>query len=143
MVYAPLAGGWLTGKYRRDQPPPEGSRATGRLGRMGVWDADRSEVQRKYDLIEELNALAREAGHSLTHLAMAFATEHPAISSAIMGPKTLAQLRDVLAGAELRLPSEVLDRIDAIVPPGTRLDPKDSFIPNPWLDDPARRRRTR
>jgi aryl-alcohol dehydrogenase (NADP+) len=141
MVYAPLAGGWLTGKYRRNEPHPEGSRATGRLGRMGVWDAERAEVQRKYDLIEELNTLAREAGHSLTHMAMAFATEHPAVSSVIMGPKTLAQLQDVLAGAELRLSSEVLDRIDTIVPPGIRIDPKESFIPNPWLDDPGRRRR--
>lgn len=143
MVYAPLAGGWLTGKYRRNDPLPAGSRATGRLGRMGVWDAERAEVQRKYDLIEELSTIAREAGHSLTHMAMAFAAEHPAVSSAIMGPKTLAQLQDVLAGAELRLSSEVLDRIDAIVPPGIRIDPKESFIPNPWLDEPTRRRRTR
>ena len=143
MVYAPLAGGWLTGKYRRNEPLPAGSRATGRLGRMGVWDAERSEVQRKYDLIEELSTLAREAGHSLTHMAMAFATEHPAVSSVIMGPKTLTQLQDVLAGAELRLSSEVLDRIDAIVPPGIRIDSKESFIPNPWLDEPTRRRRIR
>ena len=143
MVYAPLAGGWLTGKYRRNEPLPAGSRATGRLGRMGVWDAERSEVQRKYDLIEDLSTLAREAGHSLTHMAMAFATEHPAVSSVIMGPKTLTQLQDVLAGAELRLSPEVLDRIDAIVPPGIRIDSKESFIPNPWLDEPTRRRRTR
>lgn len=143
MVYAPLAGGWLTGKYRRDEPPPAGSRATGQLGRMGVWDAERQEVQRKYALVEELIALAQEAGHSLTHMAMAFAAEHPAVSSVIMGPKTLVQLQDTLGAAELRLTSEVLDRIDTIVPPGIRIDPKESFIPNPWLDEPARRRRPR
>jgi aryl-alcohol dehydrogenase (NADP+) len=141
MVYAPLAGGWLTGKYRRDQPLPEGSRATGRLGRMGVWDADRPEVQRKYALMEELSALAQEAGLSLTHMAMSFAAEHPAVSSVIMGPKTLAQLQDTLGAAEVRLTPEVLDRLDAIVAPGARIDPKDSFIPNPWLDEPALRRR--
>ncbi|MBI3249743.1 MAG: aldo/keto reductase [Deltaproteobacteria bacterium] len=143
MVYAPLAGGWLTGKYRRDEPLPAGSRATGRMGRMGVWDAERSEVQHKYALIEELSTLAQEAGHSLTHMAMAFAAEHPAVSAVIMGPKTVAQLQDVLAGADLRLTPEVLNRIDAIVPPGLRIDPKDSYIPNPPLDDPARRRRSR
>ena len=141
MIYAPLAGGWLTGKYRRDEPLPEGSRATGRLGRMGTWDTERPEVQRKYGLVEELLTLAQEAGLSLTHLAMAFAAEHPAVSSVIMGPKTLTQLQDTLGAAETRLSSDVLDRIDAIIPPGTRVDPKESYIPNPWLDDPARRRR--
>ena len=143
MIYAPLAGGWLTGKYRRNEPAPEGSRATGRLGRMGTWDAERAEVQRKYDLIEALSGLAQEAGLSLTHMAMAFAAEHPAVSSVIMGPKTFDQLQDTLGAAEIRLTPEVLDRIDAIIPPGVRIDPKESFIPNPALDEPARRRRTR
>src|SRR5262245_66585584 len=109
MVYAPLAGGWLTGKYRRTEPLPEGSRATGRLGRMGVWDAERTEVQRKYDLIEELSTLAREAGHSLTHMAMAFAAEHPAVSSVIMGPRNLAASQNVVVGVEIRLSTSGLD----------------------------------
>jgi hypothetical protein len=65
------------------------------------------------------------------------------VSSVIMGPKTFEQLQDTLGAAEVRLTPEVLDRIDAIVPPGTRLDPKESFIPNPWLDEPTRRRRPR
>ncbi len=143
MVYAPLAGGWLTGKYRRNEPAPQGSRATGRLGRMGTWDTDRAEVQRKYDLIDALSALAQEAGLSLTHLSMAFAAEHPAVSSVIMGPKTLDQLQDTLGAAEVRLTPEVLNRIDTIVPPGVRIDPKESFIPNPALDEPTRRRRSR
>jgi aryl-alcohol dehydrogenase (NADP+) len=110
---------------------------------MGTWDAERPEVQRKYALVEELSALAHEAGYSLTHMAMAFAAEHPAVSSVIMGPKTFEQLQDTLGAAEVRLTPAVLDRIDAIVPPGTRIDPKESFIPNPWLDEPARRRRPR
>ena len=87
--------------------------------------------------------MAKEAGLSLTHIAMAFAAEHPAVSSVIMGPKTFDQLQDTLGATEVRLTPEVLDRIDAIVPPGTRIDPKDSFIPNPWLDEPTRRRRPR
>jgi aryl-alcohol dehydrogenase (NADP+) len=143
MVYAPLAGGWLTGKYRRGEPLPTGSRATGRLGRMGVWDAERPEVQRKYDLIGELSILAQEASLSLTHMAMAFTAEHPAVSAVIMGPKTMDQLQETLGATEVRLTAEILDRIDKIVPPGTRIDPKESFIPNPWLDEPSRRRRPR
>lgn len=143
MVYAPLAGGWLTGKYRRNEPAPEGSRATGRLGRMGTWDTERAEVQRKYDLLDALSSVAQEAGLSLTHLAMAFAAEHPAVSSVIMGPKTFEQLQDTMGAADVRLTPEILDRIDKIVPPGVRIDPKESFIPNPALDDPMRRRRPR
>jgi aryl-alcohol dehydrogenase (NADP+) len=143
MVYAPLAGGWLTGKYRHNEPLPQGSRASGPLGRRGSWDAERPEVQRKYDLVEGLLVLAREAGHSLTHMAMAFAAEHPAVSSVIMGPRTLEQTQDTLAAADLRLAPDVLDRIDAIVPPGTRVDPRETFVANPWIDDPLRRRRSR
>ena len=143
MIYAPLAGGWLTGKYKRDEPLPEGSRAAGRLGRMGTWNAERQEVQKKYDLVEALSELAKVAGHSLTHMALAFAAEHPGVSSAIIGPKTLAQLEDNLAAAELRLSAEMLDRIDEIVPPGTRIDSKESMIPIPWIDDPKYRRRSR
>jgi aryl-alcohol dehydrogenase-like predicted oxidoreductase len=144
MVYAPLAAGWLTGKYRPAEAPPPDSRAAGRLGKMlRTFDEERPEVQRKYALVEELSALAREAGHSLAHMAMAFAAEHPAVTSVIMGPRTLAQTQDTLAAADLRLAPEVLDRIDEIVPPGTRVDPRDSLIPNPWIDDPKRRRRPR
>ncbi len=143
MTYAPLAGGWLTGKYKRDEPLPEGSRAAGRLGRMGTWNAERQEVQKKYDLVQALSQLAQEAGHSLTHMALAFAAEHPSVSSVIIGPKTFAQVEDNLAAAELRLSADVLDRIDEIVPPGTRIDSKESMIPNPWLDDPKRRQRSR
>jgi hypothetical protein len=73
---------------------------------------------------------------------MAFAAEHPAVSSVIMGPKTFEQLQDTLGAAEVRLTPDILDRIDAIVPPGVRIDPKESFIPNPALDDPAHRRRS-
>jgi aryl-alcohol dehydrogenase (NADP+) len=143
MVYAPLGGGWLTGKYRQGERLPEGSRATGPLGRRGSWDSERPEVQQKYGLVEKLIGLAGEVGHSLTHMAMAFAAEHPAVSAVIIGPRTFGQVQDTLAAAELRLAPDVLDRIDAIVPPGIRVDPQESMIPNPWIDDPSRRRRSR
>jgi aryl-alcohol dehydrogenase (NADP+) len=141
LTYGPLNGGWLSGKYRRGEAPPEGSRATGLLGRTGRWDDVRPEVQRKYEVVEALAVVAREAGLPLTHLATAFAAAHPAVSSVIIGPRTLEQLEDSLAAADVKLPGDVLDRIDAVVPPGTNLDPRDTNVPNPGLDDAARRRR--
>ncbi len=141
MVYGPLGSGWLTGKYERGAPAPAGSRATNFWNRTGRWDESRPEVQRKYELVEQLGALAADAGIPLPHLAMAFATEHPAVSSAIVGPRTLEQAEQLIRGFELRLEPAVLDRIDALVAPGTGIDPRDSVAANPALDDPAERRR--
>ncbi len=143
MTYGPLNGGWLSGKYKRAEAPPAGSRATSMLGRTGRWDEKRPEVLHKYEVVDALAALAREAGLPLTHLATAFAAEHPAISSVIIGPRTLPQLEDSLAAADVRLAKDVLDRIDAIVPPGVNLDRRDTNLVNPGLDDVARRRRPR
>jgi aryl-alcohol dehydrogenase-like predicted oxidoreductase len=143
MVYAPLGGGWLTGKYRRGVEAPEGSRAKGFFGRSGRWDPARGEVQRKYDLVEALEALAKDAGLPLAHLAMAFASEHPAVASAIVGPRTFAQAEELLRGLEVALSPIVLDRIDALVPPGSDLDARDTTASNPALEDVWERRRTR
>jgi len=143
LTYGPLCGGWLSGKYRRGADLPEGSRALGPLGRNARWDAARAEVQRKYDLLDALDALAREAGLPLTHLALGFAAEHPAVSSVIIGPRTPEQLADNLAAAEVRLAPAVLDRIDALVPPGSDVDARDTIAQNPALDDPGERRRRR
>jgi len=85
-------------------------------------------------------ALAGEAGLSLTHLAMAFVLEHPAVTSAIIGPRMMDQLNDVLAGADVRLDAEVLDRIDEIVAPGTTLNDADAGWQSPALSRRARRR---
>jgi aryl-alcohol dehydrogenase (NADP+) len=131
--WSPLAGGWLTGRYRRDAPAPTDGRAVRTPER---FDYDRAENQRKLDLVEDLAALAGEAGLSLTHLAMAFVLEHPAVTSAIIGPRTMEQLTDVLAGAGTRLSDDVLDRIDQIVPPGSNVNVADSG----W--DPAALRRS-
>jgi aryl-alcohol dehydrogenase (NADP+) len=141
MVYGPLNSGWLTGRYRPGVAPAEGSRAAGFWARTGRWDAEREPVQRKYDLLDKLSALAADAGVSLTQMAMAFTVEHPAVSAAIIGPRTMEQVEDLLAGADLRLESEVLDRIDALVPPGISIDPKDTMAQNPAIDDVSRRRR--
>ena len=72
---------------------------------------------------------------------MAFSTEHPAVTSTIIGPRVLDQLTDLLPAAELRLDPELLDRIDELVPPGTNVDPAEEGIRLPWLTDPAARRR--
>src|SRR6476620_5329679 len=114
--WSPLAGGWLTGRYRKDAPPP----TTGRAARTpDRFDYERTDNQRKLDLVEDLMALADEAGMSLTHLSMAFVLEHPAVTSAIIGPRTMEQLTDVLDGADQRLDDGILDRIDELVPPGS------------------------
>jgi aryl-alcohol dehydrogenase-like predicted oxidoreductase len=121
--WSPLAGGWLTGRYRKDQPQPETGRARRTPDR---FDYSRTENQRKLDLVESLVDLAAEADISLTHLAMAFVLEHPAVSSAIIGPRTMEQLTDVLDGAGTRLSDDVLDRIDQLVPPGTNVNRADT-----------------
>ena len=135
--WSPLAGGWLTGKYRRGEAAP----TTGRARRIPErFDYDLPENQRKLALVEELLKVAADAGVSLTHLAHAFVLEHPAVTAAIIGPRTMEQLTDVLAGADVRLSNEVLDRIDGLVPPGTNINPADAGYQPPSLSRKARRR---
>ena len=141
LVWGPLNGGWLAGKYRRDTPPPADSRAAKQFYTPAWWDRERAEVARKLDLLEDLEKLAAEAGCSLAHLALAFTTEHPSVTSAIIGPRTPDQARDLLSGLELRLGSEALDRIDELVPPGTDIDATNTVPLNPDLTDTAKRRR--
>jgi aryl-alcohol dehydrogenase-like predicted oxidoreductase len=116
--WSPLAGGWLTGKYRRDKGFPVGSR----YGEGGAFSRRRVSAdvnEQRYDLIERLDAVADDAGLPLTSLALAFAGEHPAVTSTIIGPRTSSQLEDALAAADVRLASATIDAIDAIVAPGT------------------------
>jgi aryl-alcohol dehydrogenase-like predicted oxidoreductase len=96
--------------------------------------------QRKLDAAEELALLAEETGVPLIQLAIAFVIRHPAVTSAIIGPRTMEQLEDYLPAAELRLADAVLDRIDEIVAPGTNLNPADTGWTNPDLAPAARRR---
>jgi aryl-alcohol dehydrogenase-like predicted oxidoreductase len=137
LVWAPLNGGWLTGKYR-DGAAPASSRAD---REPDHFDFGGDAHQRKMAVVDALAVLAAEAGLRLVDLAHAFVLAHPAVTSAIIGPRTLEQLKDVLAGAGTRLPPDVLDRIDQLVPPGVTVNPDDDGYQDPSLGDPGRRRR--
>jgi aryl-alcohol dehydrogenase (NADP+) len=111
LVWSPLSKGMLTGRYRKGQPLPDSIRVKYLPKQMSD--------ERSLDAVEQLIPVAEEAGLSLTHMAMAFVMAHPGVTSAILGPRTMQHLDDLLAGAEVRLSDDVLDRIDRIVPPGT------------------------
>lgn len=132
LVYSPLAGGALTGRYRAGKANDEFRASTG----MRHFRDERRLV-----VIEQLIALSDEVGIPLTHLAMAFVIAHPGVTSAIAGPRTMEQLEDTLAGAELSLSDEVLDRIDAIVPPGESIGMMDMVYRGPEVADATLRRR--
>ena len=114
-AWSPLAKGMLTGKYRKGQKHPDTLRAK--------YFPELMSDERSLETVEQLIPLAAEAGLSLTHMALAFVVTHPALTSAIIGPRTMAQLDDLLAGAKVTLTDDVLDRIDRIVPPGTDIAP--------------------
>ena len=143
IVYSPLAGGWLTGKYRRDdEAPPDSRMARSRSmgGRFGSrFDLDRPETQRRFDLVDRLRPIADKAGLSLTHMSIAFTLAHPAVTSAILGPRTMEHLEDLLAGADVRLDADTLDAIDEVVAPGTLIDEADRGWDPPWMEPSARR----
>ncbi|MER5432206.1 aldo/keto reductase [Streptomyces sp. NPDC002588] len=136
LVWSPLAMGLLTGRYRKNALRPDNARMH--------WVPRHLTDERKLDAVEQLLTLAGEAGHSLTHLAMAFATSHPDVTAAIIGPRTMDQLDDLLAGAALTLSDDILDKIDAIVPPGTDISPLDvSYTPPALTRTDLRRRPSR
>jgi aryl-alcohol dehydrogenase-like predicted oxidoreductase len=135
--WSPLAGGWLTGRYRKDQEVPTSRRAQLVPQR---YDMSLPGNQAKLEAAEQLAQLAEQTGISLIHLALAFVIRHPAITAAIIGPRTMEQLESQLGADEVELADEVLDRIDEIVPPGTNLNPRDAGWENPALAPEARRR---
>ena len=141
LVWGPLNSGWLSGKYSAGDIPA-GSRGD-RWGSRGKgWQADRAPVQRKYELLGALDVLARDHGLTLLQLARAFSVEHPAVSSAIIGPRTMSQLDEQLAAADLKLSAEALDAIDALVAPGANVDHEcDAGWVPPWISDVSMRRR--
>ena len=133
LVWSPLSKGLLTGRYRKGQPLPDSLRAK-------VMPAQMSD-ERSLDAVERLIPLADEAGLSLIHMAMGFVMAHPGVTSAILGPRTMEQLDGLLAGAEVRLSDEVLDRIDEIVPPGTNVGLNQAdYVPPAILNAGLRRR---
>jgi aryl-alcohol dehydrogenase-like predicted oxidoreductase len=135
--YSPLAGGWLSGRWRKDTGQQPSSRA-GRLPER--FDLSLPANQRKLDAVEQLARLAEEAGITLIQLAIAFVLNHPAITAPIIGPRTMEQLESQLAAADVVLDHAMLDRIDEIVPPGTTINPADNSFDNPALQRAARRR---
>ncbi|MGK3204384.1 aldo/keto reductase [Amycolatopsis sp. MEPSY49] len=123
LVWSPLSMGLLSGRYRKETASP------GRLH----WVPKHLTDRRKLDAVEALVPLADGAGIPLRHLALAFVTAHPAVASAIIGPRTEEQLDDLVAGAGATLDDDLLDRIDGIVPPGTDLGPIDVAYEPPHL----------
>jgi aryl-alcohol dehydrogenase (NADP+) len=136
LVWAPLNGGWLTGKYRRDEAPPASSRAERTPDHFDLGGDWR---EAKFDAVDRLGAIAADAGVPLTGLALGFTLAHPAVSAVLIGPRTADQLADLLALADVRLDADTLAAIDAIVPPGTTVNPGDAGYTNHHLD-PARLR---
>ena len=132
LVWSPLAQGILTGRYRKGQHT-DSKRAS--AGFAHLTD------ERRLDAVEALIPVAEGAGMSLTHMAMAFAIAHPAVTSAIVGPRTMEHLDDTLAGLEMSLDDAVLDRIDAIVSPGTDIGTLDMAYVPPSLQQVGLRRR--
>ena len=135
--WSPLAGGWLSGRWRKGQDAPRSARANRLPDR---YDLSLPANQRKLDAAEELAKLAEELGISLIHLALAFVLRHPAVTAPIIGPRTMEQLESQLGAVDVELSDEVLDRIDTIVPPGTNVNPADTGWANPALEPAARRR---
>jgi aryl-alcohol dehydrogenase (NADP+) len=128
IVYGPLNGGWLADTYRRDAPPPPESRAAREFYSREWWDRSRPEVDRKFDIIAALKATAREAGLTLPQLALGFVKAHPAVTSVLIGPRTPAQLDELLACADVELSPDTLAAIDQVVSPGIDIDPTNFVV---------------
>ncbi len=138
ICYSPLSGGWLSGRWRAGREAPTSARA-GMLPHR--YDLSVPVNQAKLEAATALAELADEAGMSLIHLALGFVLGHPGVTSAIIGPRTREHLDSQLAAGDLALDAELLDRIDAIVPPGTNIDPVDRGYVPASLAKPRLRRR--
>jgi aryl-alcohol dehydrogenase-like predicted oxidoreductase len=144
IVWSPLAGGWLAGKYRRGAEAPPDSRAV-RYAERGSpiarrYDPNLPENQRKLDLVEDLGNVADKAGISLTAMALAFTLAHPAVTSTIIGPRTPQHMTELLDAADVRLDGDTLDAIDELVAPGSVVFEFDRGWSPPWMEPAARRR---
>jgi aryl-alcohol dehydrogenase-like predicted oxidoreductase len=137
IAWSPLAGGWLSGRYRKGAEQPPSTRAERLPAR---YDLSQPANQRKLEAADALAQLADDAGLSLIHLALAFVLRHPAVTSAIIGPRTMEHLESQLDAADVMLSDDVLDRIDEVVPPGVNVNPVDAGYRNPALTPAARRR---
>ncbi|MEN2742432.1 aldo/keto reductase [Microbacterium sp. X-17] len=136
LTYSPLAGGWLSGRWRKDAA----SRPTSSARPSVRFDLSLPANQRKLDIVEELAKLAEENALTLIELAIAFVINHPGVTAAIVGPRTMEQLHSYLPALDVRLSAEVLDRIDELVAPGVTLNPEDNSYGMAELTKAARRR---
>ena len=136
LTYSPLSGGWLSGRWRKDSvsAPTSSARPEAR------FDMSQPANQRKLDIVEDLALLAEEAGMTLIELAIAFVINHPGVTSAIVGPRTMEQLESYLPAARVTLSADVLDRIDKLVAPGVTVNPDDNSYGAHELAARARRR---
>jgi aryl-alcohol dehydrogenase-like predicted oxidoreductase len=137
LTYSPLAGGWLSGRWTAEATPTSPARQ--RLAAR--FDMSLPENQRKLEAVEQLARIADDAGLSLIELAIAFVVNHPAVTSAIVGPRTMEQLESQLPAADVALDAAVLDRIDEIVRPSVDLNPADTSYGEQVLEPALRRRR--
>ena len=135
--WSPLAGGWLSGQWRKGADSLHSRRAALVPAR---YDLSVPANQAKLEAAEQLAQLADEVGMSLIHLALAFVLQHPAVTSAIIGPRTMGHLESQLGSADVRLAPAVLDRIDEIVPPGSNFSWADAGYVPPSLTEAQRRR---
>lgn len=139
VVWSPLSQGWLTGRWRADAPVPADTHRQNLQPHL--FDMTRRDNQRKLELVERLSRIAADAGLELIHMAIAFACHHPAVTSAIIGPRTEAQLDGLLDGADAVLDDDVLDAIDEVVAPGLTVSHDDDGYVAPALTEKALRRR--
>jgi aryl-alcohol dehydrogenase-like predicted oxidoreductase len=138
LTYSPLAGGWLSGSWNAASSPTSPARQ--RLAAR--FDMTVPENQRKLEAVEQLQQVADDAGLSMIELAIAFVVNHPGVTSAIIGPRTMEQLDSQLPAADVALDDATLDRIDEIVRPGVNLNPADTSYGEQDLQPAARRRST-
>ncbi len=133
LVWGPLAQGMLTGRVRKGQ---QSDLVRSTLPFFKIFSNER-----RLDVVEQLIPLAQEAGLPMIHMAMAFAIAHPGVSCALVGARTMEQLDDVIAGLDVALSDEILDRIDEIVPPGTEVGTLDQAYVPPAIQSLSLRRR--
>jgi aryl-alcohol dehydrogenase-like predicted oxidoreductase len=136
LTYSPLAGGWLSGRWTADSSPTSPARQ--RLAAR--FDMSLPENQRKLEAVQQLADVAEDTGVSMIELAIAFVVNHPGVTSAIIGPRTMEQLDSQLPAADVALDAATLDRIDAIVKPGVDLNPADTSYGEQVLQPALRRR---
>jgi aryl-alcohol dehydrogenase-like predicted oxidoreductase len=137
--WSPLAGGWLSGKYREGGESPGSSRRAQMM--PSRYDMEIPANQRKLEAARALGELAEEAHITLIEMALAFVANHPAVTAPIVGPRTMEQLEGQLPALETSLSDELLDKIDEIVAPGTNVNPTERGWDPPWLTDSSLRRR--